>query len=62
MTANQTCIISNAITSHRMGTKKTLQPDTSTPSIAQEPKETDPVEPKITIPTATSGGGQIRFQ
>ena len=62
MAANQTCIISNAIASHRMGAKKTIQPDTSTPSLAQEPKETDPVEPKITIPTATSGGGQTRFQ
>jgi hypothetical protein len=41
---------------------QTIQPDTATPSIAQEPKETDPAEPKITIPTATSGGGQTRFQ
>jgi hypothetical protein len=41
---------------------KTIQPDTATPSIAQEPKETDQAEPKITIPTATSGGGQTRFQ
>ena len=30
-------------------------------STIQEPQEIDPAEPKITIPTATSGGGQIRL-
>jgi hypothetical protein len=41
---------------------QTIQPDTATPSTGQEPKETDLAEPKITIPTATNGGGQTRFR
>jgi hypothetical protein len=41
---------------------KAMQPDSATASTGQEPKETDPTEPKITIPTETSGGGQTRFQ
>jgi hypothetical protein len=40
---------------------QTIQPGTATPSIAQEPKETHPAEPKITIPTVTSGGEQPRL-
>jgi hypothetical protein len=41
---------------------KAMQPNSATTSTAQEPKETDPAEPKITIPTEISGGGQTRFQ
>jgi len=40
---------------------QTIHPGTATPSIAQEPKETDLTEPKITIPTVTSGGEQTRL-
>ena len=39
-----------------------IQPDTAAASTGQEPKEVDQAEPNITIPTATSGGGQTRFQ
>jgi hypothetical protein len=35
-----------------------IKPNTTTPSTGQEHKETDSAEPKITIPTATSGGEQ----
>jgi hypothetical protein len=41
---------------------KAVQPDSASASTGQEHKATDPAEPKITIPTATSGGGQARFQ
>jgi hypothetical protein len=41
---------------------KAIQPDSATASIDQEPKETDPAEPKITIPRAASGGGQTGFR
>jgi metal-responsive CopG/Arc/MetJ family transcriptional regulator len=41
---------------------KAMQPDTATVSLVQETKATDLNEPKITAPTATSGGGQTRFQ
>ena len=41
---------------------KAMQPDLASASTGQEPKEIDHAEPKITIPTATSGGGQTRFQ
>ena len=37
-----------------------IKPDT-TAATDQEPKGTDPAEPKITIPTATSGGEQTRL-
>jgi len=37
---------------------QTIQPGTTAASTGREPKETDLAEPKITIPTATSGGEQ----
>jgi hypothetical protein len=41
---------------------KAIQPNLAAASTGQEPKGTDPAEPKIAIPKATSGGGQTRFQ
>ena len=38
-----------------------IKPDTATSSAGQEPNNTDHTEPKITIPTVTSGGGQARL-
>ncbi len=38
-----------------------IKPGISTHSTGQEPKEVDPVEPKITIPPVTSGGEQARL-
>src|SRR5665647_1298626 len=35
-----------------------IKPGTTAASTGREPKETDLAEPKITIPTATSGGEQ----
>jgi len=41
---------------------KALQPNSAVALTGQEPKEIVPVEIKINVPTATSGGGQTRFQ
>ena len=40
---------------------KAMEPNSATAATGQELKDTDPVEPKIIIPT-TSGGEQTRFQ
>jgi hypothetical protein len=40
---------------------KAMQPNSANTSTGQEPKK-DPTEQKITIPTATSGGGQTRLR
>jgi len=41
---------------------KAMEPNSATETTGQEFKATDLAEPKITIPTATSGAGQTRFQ
>jgi hypothetical protein len=41
---------------------KAMEPNSATTTTGQEFKETDLAEPKNTIPTATSGGEQTRFQ